>query len=95
MSSSDEEHDESYEGNHTHDGYSSAAAPMPAFPPEESPEEDVVVEDEAPDEDVGVTSATDADIGVDVLGLEPELELELDEDVVETKSEAWYRIETP
>jgi hypothetical protein len=30
-----------------------------------------------------------------VLGLEPELELELDEDVVETKSEAWYRIETP
>jgi hypothetical protein len=73
-------------------------APMPAFAPEESPEEDVAVEDGAPDEDVGVTSTMEVEIGVDVLGLEPELELELDEDVVDvvdTKSEAWYRIETP
>jgi hypothetical protein len=74
-------------------------APMPAFAPVESPEEDVDVEDRALDEDVVVTSATDVETGVDVLGLEPEveveLELELYEDVVETKSEAWYRIETP
>jgi hypothetical protein len=38
----------------------------------------------------------DPEIGIDVL--EPELELKLDEDVVDvvdTKSEAWYRIEIP
>jgi hypothetical protein len=73
---------------------------MPAFAPEEGPvEEDVAVEDGALDEDVVVTSTTDVETGVDVLGLKPEVEveqeLELDEDVVETKSEAWYRIETP
>jgi hypothetical protein len=43
-----------------------------------------------------VTPATEVEIAVNRLG--PELELELDEDeveVVEMKSEAWYRIETP
>jgi hypothetical protein len=74
-------------------------APMPAFAAVESPvEEDVAVEDGALDEDVVVTKV---EIGVDVLGLETEVELELeldedeDEDEVGTKSEAWYRIETP
>jgi hypothetical protein len=78
-------------------------APMPAFAPEESLEEDVAVEDGVLGEDVAVTRTTEVETGIDVLGLELEidieleleLELELDEEVVETKSEAWYRIETP